>query len=137
MNNSDVENIILEIKKRIELIKDPSLDKIERDKIILWFDNYFKNLPLEARNNKALAEIAILYKTDNYKYIGDDLKNNKEMALFIYNATCDVNTINNDLIDEEFIVNTIKSNSFRKELLTYLYKNNPIAFGKDYFSRVK
>ena len=135
MNNCDIKKILVDMKNNIELIKCPYVTELERENLIEYFNNYFKNLPLEARDNRDVAEFAISYKVDNYKYIGDKLKNDKNFALFVYSKTCDINSINNNLIDEEFVVDTVKNESFRPNLIDVLYSNNPNAFGKDYFNR--
>ena len=137
MEKCDITKILIDMKNNIELIKSPYVNENERDNLIGYFNNYFKNLPLDARNNKDIAEFAISYKEDNYKYIGDKLKNDKDFALFVYSKTCDINTINKDLIDEEFIINTVKNESFRYDLINVLYKNNSNAFGEDYFNKMR
>ena len=67
MNNCDIKKILVDMKNNIELIKCPYVTELERENIIEYFNNYFKNLPLEARDNRDVAEFAISYKVDNYK----------------------------------------------------------------------
>ena len=131
----NTKDILIEMKNIIELIKKPDISETERNIFIEKFNNYFKNLPLVARNNRDIATFAVTYKTDNYEYIGEKLKKDKDFAMFVYSKTCNPLSIDTDLIDEEFIVNSVKNESFRPEILKFLYKNNSNAFGEEYFNK--